>query len=506
MNRRDKSAQAGVLPRHGQTVSRRHPVQEPGSCCRSRSTHAKCALNSASSARGRHVLTSIATTLALAAGSACITQDNTLASTENWIPAFDSGTTILERGSIQEQALTVAQRRRHKPESITNTASGALPNNDWLAKAEAAVLHAEYETNTIDASRAQRALDQAGYRGSSLPPTWPGSDSVLQAPNRKQNLRTFFLSDGAVIIPRTHPEDDNDSTSWALSLKAHNVGRESIPGSDCDADGDTLSPAPVVDSEQRETVRYIKHGYIERFDNRDDGLEHSIEVLEPPTDSDHGLGGGELVIHVALRGLRASLKNHTEVLLTHPETGEPLLRYHGLAVWDATARPLVARMDVSANRDTISLHIDDSGAIYPIIVDPTIAALELTWTAQSNQASASFGTSVSGAGDINRDGFADVLVGAPGYDNGEADEGRAFLYLGSPSGLSSEPAWTAESNSAGARFGSSVSGAGDVNGDGFADAVIGAPKARIRHRRSLRLLWRRGRLVAKPGMASVRHL
>ena len=41
---------------------------------------------------------------------------------------------------------------------------------------------------------------------------------------------------------------------------------------------------------------------------------------------------------------------------------------------------------------------------------------------------------MGGARDINGDGYTDVIVGAPYYDNGESDEGRAFVYLGSASG------------------------------------------------------------------------
>ena len=37
---------------------------------------------------------------------------------------------------------------------------------------------------------------------------------------------------------------------------------------------------------------------------------------------------------------------------------------------------------------------------------------------------------------MNGDGFSDVIVGAYHYDNGQADEGRAFVYLGSAAGLS----------------------------------------------------------------------
>ncbi|MGQ0721979.1 MAG: FG-GAP-like repeat-containing protein [Candidatus Eiseniibacteriota bacterium] len=95
------------------------------------------------------------------------------------------------------------------------------------------------------------------------------------------------------------------------------------------------------------------------------------------------------------------------------------------------------------------------------------------WSAEGDQAGARFGSSVAGAGDVNGDGFADVIVGAYLYDNGQTDEGRAFLYLGSAGGLSTTPAWTAESDQAAAEFGV-VAGAGDVNGDGFADVIVGS--------------------------------
>ncbi|MCZ7583393.1 MAG: FG-GAP-like repeat-containing protein [Deltaproteobacteria bacterium] len=97
------------------------------------------------------------------------------------------------------------------------------------------------------------------------------------------------------------------------------------------------------------------------------------------------------------------------------------------------------------------------------------------WTAESNQDNAWFGYSVAGAGDINGDGHTDVIVGAYGYDAGEDGEGAAFVYLGMATGLTAAPVWTGQGNSVGAAYGWSVGGAGDVNGDGFSDIIVGAP-------------------------------
>ncbi|CAN0448089.1 unnamed protein product, partial [Phaeothamnion confervicola] len=83
------------------------------------------------------------------------------------------------------------------------------------------------------------------------------------------------------------------------------------------------------------------------------------------------------------------------------------------------------------------------------------------------------GHSVATAGDVNGDGFSDVIVGSYLYDSGSANEGAAFVYHGSASGLNAVPATTLQSDQAEAWFGWSVASAGDVNGDGYADVIVG---------------------------------
>ncbi len=45
------------------------------------------------------------------------------------------------------------------------------------------------------------------------------------------------------------------------------------------------------------------------------------------------------------------------------------------------------------------------------------------------------GNSVAGAGDVNGDGYSDIIVGAHRYSNPQFGEGAAFIYQGSPSGI-----------------------------------------------------------------------
>lgn len=98
------------------------------------------------------------------------------------------------------------------------------------------------------------------------------------------------------------------------------------------------------------------------------------------------------------------------------------------------------------------------------------------WSKNGDQAGATFGYSIDCAGDVNGDGYSDIIIGAPSSDNGEIDEGQAYVYYGSSSGLKGLPDWTVESNNKDASFGYSVSSAGDINGDGYDDVAVGAPR------------------------------
>ncbi len=101
-------------------------------------------------------------------------------------------------------------------------------------------------------------------------------------------------------------------------------------------------------------------------------------------------------------------------------------------------------------------------------------SLRANWIGRADKDSAYFDFSVSTAGDVNGDGYADVIVGAYRHDNGQSDEGRVYVYYGSALELAAIESWTAELNQEGAAFGACVSAAGDVNGDGYSDVIMGA--------------------------------
>jgi hypothetical protein len=96
------------------------------------------------------------------------------------------------------------------------------------------------------------------------------------------------------------------------------------------------------------------------------------------------------------------------------------------------------------------------------------------WTV-TGQAGGNFGQAVGQAGDVNGDGFSDVIVGEPGHNAVQNDVGAAFVYLGGANGLATTPSWTITGTQASEALGHAVRTAGDTNGDGFADVIVGIP-------------------------------
>lgn len=117
---------------------------------------------------------------------------------------------------------------------------------------------------------------------------------------------------------------------------------------------------------------------------------------------------------------------------------------------------------VNTGRDTFIYHGGPNGIVAGAMANTIIPA-----PAQN--------ASIAAAGDVNGDGYADLVVGAP-----QSTAGQVYILFGGTNGISKVPASLVDGSDAmmGAKspqFGVSVDGAGDVNGDGYDDVVIGAP-------------------------------
>ncbi|MBI5502390.1 MAG: VCBS repeat-containing protein [Deltaproteobacteria bacterium] len=103
-------------------------------------------------------------------------------------------------------------------------------------------------------------------------------------------------------------------------------------------------------------------------------------------------------------------------------------------------------------------------------------AFSVRCTDDPGQRSMGFGWSVA-AGDFNADGCSDLAVGAPNFDQGSTDEGGIFLFYGDRLGLNESPTREFDNprGTPGGHFGMSLAVAGDVNADGWSDLVVGSP-------------------------------
>lgn len=231
-----------------------------------------------------------------------------------------------------------------------------------------------------------------------------------------------------------------------------------------------MSPPQVREAERM--LEYDHGDFTLRYTASAHGMRHDVVVHREPE------GHGPLEARFALESdLLAVQQDADEILLygADPATGrmDPLIRYNGLKAWDADGVVLASRMELKDG--AVVLSVDAGHARYPVTIDPMTSSANLTLA--GTQANELLGMSVATAGDVNGDGYSDLIVGSPGWNTPAPGAGRVQVYLGSATGLSSTPAWSYEGSAAGDSLGFSVSTAGDMNADGFSDVIVGAPGA-----------------------------
>ena len=304
----------------------------------------------------------------------------------------------------------------------------------WFVAAKQSILHAEY-----------------GVRSVAQSPT-----AVYQAPNRANEMRVLFSPDRVELTPRTETAVPW-TVAWTLTQVGDETGMIAAEAAHLVSDGNRLA--------------YERGVITEWYINDARGLQQGFTLDAPPNHPQPAVVYLELALDGTLTAHEVG--DGEQILFTMGDT--PVLSYSNLYAFDATAKALPSRMKLVRNEDgrsLIQLEVDTALAEFPIVVDPVASTADwIAGIAQDGQ----FGFDVSTAGDVNNDGFDDVIVGANTYDGGSGNEGAAFIFLGSDQGLKINPSWQVIGNAPGGEFGFAVSEAGDVNGDGFDDVIVGSP-------------------------------
>ena len=361
--------------------------------------------------------------------------------------------------------------RTDVPDRAVEAAPGILRSH--APGGEPPALPAGVAADWWTAVRAQ--LEQEAYVVRPVTDTAP---DTFEAGNPAQQWQVRFTAAGVAITPVAVPADDRreaDRTplgaapapqagaDWcvALRLAAYGAGGELTP---------VPAVAPRADGARVE-FRYGETAggapaLTEWYVNDTRGLEHGFTLAEASG------GSGPVTLELVVAGgLRPTLQPDGRAVELRAPDGTPRLRYADLFVTDADGRTLPSRMAVPVGDPArVHLVVDTRDAVYPVTIDPLLSDSPTVLTGEA--ASSDFGYFVASAGDVNGDGYDDVVVGAYGYSS---NTGRAYVYLGGPSGLATAAATTLTGETAGDAFGWPVAPAGDVNGDGYDDVVVGAP-------------------------------
>ncbi len=278
--------------------------------------------------------------------------------------------------------------------------------------------------------------------------TFPVKD---HSPGPKNGLNASYAADAVSITPQSAEQQ----WTFSLAIKAVN--------------GHKPASEPLM-TRRNNTVRFDHdHHFLVEYVNDDQGIHQRFIIRKPAEDN------SKLTVRLqAENGWQAMYGSANSLTFNHK--GQTL-NYSDLEVQDAKGKKLPAHFTVL--QDQVEIAVDAGQAAYPLSIQTvvgTLSELQAKSRLERNLAGAQLGAAVTGAGDINGDGYDDVILGAPYYANGETAEGAVYIHYGSsPNGINPNTFTVLEGNVVNAHFGEVLAGGGDINGDGYDDVVVGKP-------------------------------
>lgn len=234
-----------------------------------------------------------------------------------------------------------------------------------------------------------------------------------------------------------------------------------------DTDEESFSRGCTASESDDCIERHASEGLVEWWHNGPERLEQNLRLERAPE------GSGAIRLRMAVDFAEVAVRSNGTSVDIRPVRG-PALVYDSLHARDAAGTELTARFEAHGNG--VDVVLAETNAAYPIAVQATVSKppVQRSWEGKAAGGAGEVGRSVGSAGDVNGDGFDDVLVGT-----GETSAARlanpsyvprVLLFFGGPEGPTRAD-WAVGEN--GSRGDSTTAvGVGDLDGDSYGDIAV----------------------------------
>lgn len=271
-------------------------------------------------------------------------------------------------------------------------------------------------------------------------------------PNAATDGLTFEDAGGSMTTRFTPAavEVRGANDAWTLDLRVTGFGREN----DLKQLG---SLTPSVRSVGK--VSYPHVGFDAWYENRPDGLKQGFDVAERP------VGDGPMMVQMELDTAMLPVLRGDGQVRFYDDSGRPQLAYDELVVFDAQGAEVRSWMELDCGTSCVlSLVVDDTDAVYPIVIDPRL------WTFEQKIRHATLGADDAG-------GTSVAIVGDAAFVGAALDDHSGFTDVGSVRAFTrSGSTWTeTQLIVAGAAFTGNNRGFGSAVAFDGTTLVVGAP-------------------------------